>query len=195
MLLKICGITRLEDLRAAEAAGAAYAGVILVPASPRGVTAETAAPLFAAARIPVVCVVRDLPLADLQALIARLRPAAVQLHGGESPDYARAIADADVWKAVDLRSTEALAEAADFPAAMIVADSGGGSGKPCCWDLAAELARRRPVMLAGGLTPENVREAIRTVRPAGVDVSSGVESAPGVKDHWKIRLLAERIGL
>ena len=90
---------------------------------------------------------------------------------------------------------KALAEAADFPAAMIVADSGGGSGKPCRWDLAAELARRRPVMLAGGLTPENIREAICTVRPAGGDVSSGVESAPGVKDHWKIRLLAERIGL
>ena len=77
--------------------------------------------------------------------------------------------------------------------AIVVADSGGGTGRPCRWDLAARLASARPVFLGGGITPDNVRNAINQVHPAGIDVSSGVESTPGIKDHLLIQKLAERI--
>ena len=76
---------------------------------------------------------------------------------------------------------------------MIVADSGGGTGRPCRWDLAEKLARRRPTVLAGGLCAENLSEAVRAVHPAGIDISSGAESAPGIKDFQKLQLIAKRI--
>ena len=193
MLLKICGITRPEDMAAAEQAGAAYTGMILVPGTPRFVPRERIPVLMAAARCKKVFVVRDMPLDELNALIAEFRPDAVQLHGNESADYARNVTGAEVWKAFNLNSEAALAEAEAFPCAMVVADSGGGTGRPCRWDIAEKLARKRPIMLAGGITPENVREAVAQVRPAGIDVSSGVESAPGVKDSQLIQTLVERI--
>ena len=193
MLLKLCGITRPEDMAAAEHAGADYAGMILVPGTPRFVPRERIPVLLAAAHCKKVFVVRDMPLAELNALIAEFRPDAVQLHGNESADYAQSVNDAEVWKAFNLNSEAALAEAEAFPCALVVADSGGGTGRPCRWDLAARLASVRPVLLGGGITPDNVREAIAQVRPAGIDVSSGVESAPGIKDHLLIQKLAERI--
>ena len=175
MLLKLCGITRP------------------VPGTPRFVPCESIPVLMAAAHIKKVFVVRDMPLAELNALIAEFRPDAVQLHGNESADYAQSITGTIVWKAFNLNSEAALAEAEAFPCALVVADSGGGTGRPCRWDLAARLASVRPVLLGGGITPDNVREAIAQVRPAGIDVSSGVESAPGIKDHLLIQKLAERI--
>jgi len=193
MLLKICGITQPEDMAAAEQAGAAYTGMILVPGTPRFVPRERIPVLMAATRCKKVFVVRDMPLDELNALIAEFHPDAVQLHGGESADYARAVTGTDVWKAFNLNAETVLAEAETFPCAMAVADSGGGTGRPCRWNLAARLASVRPVLLGGGITPDNVCEAIAQVRPAGIDVSSGVESAPGVKDHLLIQKLAERI--
>ena len=193
MLLKICGITRAEDMAAAEQAGAVYTGMILVPGTPRFVPRERIPVLMAAARCKKVFVVRDMPLSELNALIAEFRPDAVQLHGNESADYARAVTGAAVWKAFNLNSEAALAEAEAFPCSIVVADSGGGTGRPCRWDLAARLASVRTIFLGGGITPDNVREAVARVRPAGIDVSSGVESAPGVKDRNLIRKLAERI--
>ena len=193
MLLKICGITRPEDMAAAEQAGADYVGMILVPGTPRFVPRERIPVLMAAARCKKVFVVRDMPLDELNDMVAEFRPDAVQLHGNESADYARSITGTEVWKAFNLNSEAALAEAEAFPCAMVVADSGGGTGRPCRWDLAARLASVRPVLLGGGITPDNVREAIAQVRPAGIDVSSGVESAPGVKDRNLIQKLAERI--
>lgn len=194
LLLKICGITRPRDAAAAEAVGADFIGMIFVPGSPRCVDLETARRIAAAApRCRSVCVVRDLPISELRRLIAELHPRAVQLHGAESPEYARTVTGAEVWKAVNLASEAALDEALAFPAAMIVADSGGGTGRPCRWDLAEKLARRRPTMLAGGLNPENLCAALQAVHPAGVDVSSGAESTPGIKDIHKLQRIAERI--
>lgn len=193
MILKLCGITRAEDMAAAARAGADYAGMVLVPGTPRFVPRGRIAELTAAAPCKKVFVVRDLPLDELNALIAEFHPDVVQLHGGESPDYAKSVTGAEVWKAFNLNSEAVLAEAEAFPCAMVVADSGGGTGRPCRWDLAEKLARKRPVMLAGGITPENVREAVAQVRPAGIDVSGGVESAPGVKDSQLIQTLVERI--
>ena len=194
MLLKICGITRVEDMAAAGRAGADYAGIILVPRSPRFVPRGRIAALMAAAPgAKKVFVVRDMPLDELNALIAEFHPHAVQLHGSETADYARGVAGAEVWKAFNLNSETVLAEAEAFPCAMAVADSGGGTGRPCDWGLAARLASARPILLAGGVTPDNVREAIGRVKPAGIDVSGGVESAPGIKDGKLIQLIAERI--
>ena len=193
MLLKICGITRPEDMAAAELAGAAYTGMILVPGTPRFVPRDRIPVLMAAARTKKVFVVRDMPLGELNDLIAEFSPDAVQLHGNESADYARSVTGTEVWKAVNLNSEATLAEAEAFPCATVVADSGGGTGRPCRWDLAARLASARPVFLGGGITPDNVRNAINQVHPAGIDVSSGVESAPGIKDHLLIQKLAERI--
>ena len=193
MILKLCGITRTEDMAAAARAGADYAGMVLVPGTPRYVPRGRIAGLMAAAPCRKVFVVRDMPLAELKSLIAEFGPDAVQLHGNETPDYARSLTGTEVWKAFHLKSEDVLAEAEAFPCAMVVADSGGGSGRVCRWDLAEKLARKRPVMLAGGITPENVREAVAQVRPAGIDVSSGVESAPGIKDSQLIQTLVERI--
>ena len=193
MLLKICGITRPEDMAAAKRAGAAYTGMILVPGTPRFVPRDRIPGLMAAARTKKVFVVRDMPLAELNDLIAEFRPDAVQLHGRETADYAQSVTGAEVWKAFNLNSEAVLAEAEAFPCAMVVADSGGGAGRPCRWDLAARLASVRPTFLGGGITPDNVRDAIAQAHPAGIDVSSGVESAPGIKDHLLIKKLAERI--
>ena len=194
MLLKICGITRVEDMLAVGRAGADYAGIILVPHSPRFVPRDRIAELASVApEAKKVFVVRDMPLAELNALIAEFHPHAVQLHGSETADYARGVTGAEVWKAFNLNSETVLAEAEAFPCAMVVADSGGGTGRPCDWTLAARLAAVRPILLAGGVTPDNVREAIGRVKPAGIDVSGGVESAPGIKDGKLIQLIAERI--
>ena len=196
MFLKICGITREEDLSAVSAAGAEYAGFVLASVSPRRVSPETARRLIAAARklgLKTVCVVRDMEQGALHALLADLRPDVVQLHGAETPEYASSIRTAEVWKAFDLKSEAAFESAVSFPCSVIVADSGGGTGKPCSWELASSLAEIRPVMLAGGINPENAAHAVRTVRPWGLDVSSGVELAPGIKDHSKIHLLSERM--
>ncbi len=193
MILKLCGITRPEDMAAAARAGADYAGMVLVPGTPRFVPRGRIAELMAAASCKKVFVVRDMPFDELNALIAELHPDVVQLHGHETPEYAKSVTGAEVWKAFNLNSEAVLTEAEAFPCAMVVADSGGGTGRPCRWDLAEKLARKRPVMLAGGITPENVREAVAQVRPAGIDVSGGVESAPGIKDSQLIQTLVERI--
>lgn len=193
MLLKICGITRPEDMAAAGHAGADYVGMILVPGTPRFVPRERIPELMAAAHCKKVFVVRNMPLDELNKLIAEFRPDAVQLHGNESVDYARGVTGAEVWKAFNLNSETALVEAEAFPCAMVVADSGGGTGRPCRWDLAARLASVRPIFLGGGITPDNVCDAIAQVHPAGIDVSSGVESAPGIKDRLLIQKLTERI--
>ena len=152
MLLKICGLMRTEDMAAAEQAGADYTGMILVPGTPRFVPRERIPVLMAAAPCKKVFVVRDMPLAELNALIAEFRPDAVQLHGNESADYARSVTGAEVWKAFNLNSEDVLSEAETFPCAVVVADSGGGAGRPCRWDLAACLASARRTFLGGGIT-------------------------------------------
>ncbi|MGN0866726.1 MAG: phosphoribosylanthranilate isomerase [Oligosphaeraceae bacterium] len=194
MKLKICGLTRQEDLPAVRAAGAQYAGFILVPESPRRVTEAQAQALLPRCRslgLKPVLVVRNLPLPRLQELVGVLRPDVVQLHGAESPEYAAAVTGVEVWRAFCLKDEETLRQALRFPCQAVLADSGGGTGRPCAWNLARELAARRPTFLAGGLSPDNLQEAISAVRPYGVDLSSGVEEAPGIKSHTKLQRLGE----
>ena len=190
MLLKICGITREEDARYVAMCGVDFIGVIHVESSKRFVTVEQAKNIFAVAKpAKTVLVVRDMELEKLQAIIDDIHPYAVQLHGHESPEYAMSLKDVKVWKAFNLNTLNGLQEVVVFPAEFIVADSGGGTGKTCDWTRAAELARRRPVLLAGGITPDNVCKAVAAVHPVGIDVAGGVESAPGIKDHDKIHQL------
>ena len=190
MLLKICGITREEDARYVAMCGADFIGAIHVESSKRFVTVEQAKNIFAVVKsAKTVLVVRDMELEKLQAIIDDIHPYAVQLHGHESPEYAMSLKDVKVWKAFNLNTLNDLQEAVVFPAEFIVADSGGGTGKTCDWTRAAELARRRPVLLAGGITPDNVCKAVAAVHPVGIDVAGGVESAPSIKDHEKIHQL------
>ena len=190
MLLKICGITREEDARYAALCGADFIGAIHVESSKRFVTIEQVKKIFAVAKpARTVLVVRNMELDKLQAIIADVHPYAVQLHGHESADYAIRLKDVKIWKAFNLNILDNLQEVLDFPADMIVADSGGGTGKPCDWARAAELARHRSIFLAGGIMPENVQEAIAAVHPAGIDVAGGVEYETGIKDHEKIHQL------
>ena len=191
MLLKICGITREEDAQCAASAHVDFIGAIIVPGSKRQVTPEQAARIFAAAPTAhSVLVVRDMELEALQSTIDAIHPYAVQLHGSEPPEYASHIKGTRIWKAFNLNALDDLHQAVDYPAEMVVADSGGGTGKPCDWTRAAQLAQMRPILLAGGLSPDNIQAAIDAVHPLGIDLAGGVEAAPGIKDHDKIKRVA-----
>jgi len=191
MFTKVCGITRLTDARHAVQHGATALGFVFWPRSPRYIDPERAADIIDELPdtvTPVGVFVND-SVDDIRAIAGRTKVTAIQLHGDEPPAYAADLA----WpllRAASLASADATL--AGWPAdTMILLDAHdpllrGGTGRAIDWGRAAEIAARRRVVLAGGLTPENVREAIETVRPFGVDVSSGVESAPGVKDFDKV---------
>lgn len=191
-LVKICGITRLEDALAAAEAGADAIGLNFCPQSPRFVSAETAAAIVAALP-PTICrvgVFVDADRRQVEELAERLDLTALQFHGSELPGYCRGW-KRKVIKALRLRDAESAAAARRYEVAFVLADAyvegrQGGTGQPVRRELLAGLDRAR-LILAGGLDPDNVAEAVRAVRPAGVDVASGVESAPGIKDHERVR--------
>ena len=196
--IKICGLTRREDVLAAAEAGADYVGFVLVPSSKRYVAPERLAELTKdlPAHVRKVGVFAD---ASLENILASVKAGAldiVQLHGNEAPEYAEQLKSEGlrVWKAAHLRQEADVDFYADYPAERIVADAAeGGSGKRSSWELAAKLARRKCVMLAGGITPENASEALEKVNPAGLDLASGVEEAPGIKSKEKITMLFNHI--
>ncbi|HKA88846.1 MAG TPA: phosphoribosylanthranilate isomerase [Haliangiales bacterium] len=187
MMVKICGITRIEDARVAVAAGADWIGVNLWPRSRRYVPLERAREIAAAAAGVVrVAVFVNAPRADIEAALAFVD--LVQLHGDETPADCAPFAGRLVRA---LRAPDAAAMDA-FPTDLILLDTPspgyGGSGRTFDWSLAAAaVARGKRVILAGGLDPDNVAAAVRAVRPFGVDVASGVEAAPGIKDADKVR--------
>jgi phosphoribosylanthranilate isomerase len=195
--IKICGITNLEDARMAVDAGADALGFVFVATSPRAVSPRHVAEIarnLPARILRVGVFVNAAPTTILQTVSA-CRLDAVQLHGDESPEFCDAMAPFPVWKAFRVRGREALQQLApyrDVTAAWLldsfVEGQPGGTGATFNWDLAREAQRlAHPVVLAGGLTPENVAEAVRQVGPAAVDVSSGVEGSPGRKDAEKVR--------
>jgi phosphoribosylanthranilate isomerase len=189
--VKICGITRLEDALLAVEAGADALGFNFWPRSKRFVSPETAReivrvlPPFTVAVGVFVNPTRDEVLRAAE--VAGFQ--AVQLHGDEPPELAASL-PLPVIKAIRIEGRASLAAmAAHRPAAFLLdAPSAGygGSGATFDWAIAAEAARTARVLLAGGLSPENVAAAVRAVRPYGVDVASGVERAPGVKDPEKL---------
>ena len=210
--VKICGITNSDDARVALEAGADYLGFILYPKSPRYVTPEKIRELRLgneewASQSPIsnpqspqfVGVFVNETVESIADILAFTGLDYAQLHGDEPADFLqqlsgrafKAIRPTDVESAQDAASRFAPLGLDDGPQLFIDAYDPaeyGGTGKKADWQVAAELARRYPrLMLAGGLTPANVAQAIRAVRPWAVDVSSGVEASPGRKDHNAVR--------
>ncbi len=191
--VKICGITSVADARLAIEAGADALGFVFYERSPRCVTPEAAAAI--ARELPPfplrVGVFVDAPGELVLAAMTRCHLGLLQFHGDEPPDYCLQFGVMSM-KAFRIQSAESLQRLSDYPTDAWLLDAcapgkPGGSGETFNWDLALEAGKLgRPIFLAGGLTPDNVAEAVRRVRPYGVDVSSGVEAAPGRKDAAKV---------
>ena len=196
LIVKICGIKTPDILEAAIAAGADMVGFVHFVRSPRHASIEDIATLISSARGRVeTCVLLVNPDNSCVAEVAALGPDWIQLHGPETPHRVEAIraeAGVEIIKALPIGSAEDVAHIADFVdiADRILvdakppkgADRPGGLGETFDWALLKALDPALQFMLSGGLTPETVADAVRTVRPFGVDVSTGVESAPGIKD-------------
>lgn len=202
--VKICGITRVEDGVAAARAGARALGFVFAPSS-RQVSPEQARRIARALPPSVwrVGVFVDAPVDEMAAIAEHVGLDAIQLHGGEGPETVKAVRDRTrcrIIKAVRLRGPEDAHRLPPYGADVLLADTyhpslAGGTGTPFPWEWAAALARQSPspVWLAGGLRPDNVRDALARARPAGVDVSSGVEAAPGVKDPERVRRFIQEV--
>ena len=197
MRVKICGITNLADAEAAIAAGADALGFILYEKSRRFIAMEkalaivAALPPFVQAVAVTVDATKEFSNLGWRKQFKHFNLA--QLHGGESPVHCRAVGKyLPVVKALPADRAAAIPPQ-DYPVAAFLLDTPspdhGGTGRTFDWSLAAEFKRRtrKPLILSGGLTPENVAGAIAAVHPYAVDVSSGVEAAPGRKDHAKLR--------
>ena len=201
--VKICGIKSADIMRAALEAGADAVGLVFFGKSPRNVSFAEAVALAeiarGRARIVVVLTV-DADDALLDQIVREVRPGLLQLHGRETPERCRGIKarwDVPVMKAIGVGAVGDAARALDYvPVAdrvlldakpSIDAALPGGNGLAFDWAMIADVAAKVPFMLSGGLTPMNVAEAIRVTGACAVDVSSGVESAPGVKDAGLIR--------
>ena len=193
---KVCGITRPEDAACAVEAGADAVGFVFWPGSPRAVAIDAAARIAGGLTgdVSKVGVFVDPGIEELLEACERCALDFVQLSGDESPE-ACAAAPRPAWKALRLApgtsSRVAEQSAAAYPERTLVVDAGvpgayGGTGERADWEVAAALAAHRRVLLAGGLRGDNVAAAVEQVRPWGVDVSSGVESAPGIKDPHKL---------
>ena len=197
--VKVCGVCRAEDARVAVEAGAAFIGVILAPGRLRSRTAAQAAAIFESVAARRVGVFVDAGAAEVAEAAQRLSLDAVQLHGDESVDLVRRIRAAvacDVWKALRVRDGAALTRAADAyggAADALLLDgwspgAHGGAGVRFDWSAvaAAGLPAGVPLIVAGGLTADNVAAAVALLQPSLVDVSSGVETEPGRKSAEKI---------
>ena len=200
--LKICGITKWEDAKLCADLGAHAIGLNFYEGSPRCVTPFAASEILR--RLPPfiapVGIFVNWTQAPIVALCKALRLSAAQLHGDETPQVVDAVARRlPVIKALRLGQGTAAPEFSSFrSASAFLLDSAasgqyGGSGTTGNWHLARTAAQTQRIILAGGLTPENVAEAIRIVRPYAVDVASGVEARPGKKDPIKLRTFFEEV--
>src|SRR3954454_17559102 len=189
--VKVCGITRPEDAELAVELGAWGLGFILWPGSRRNVDPALAAGIARSMRrrAQLVGVFVNQPLDDIARAVDALGLTHVQLHGDEGPSFATAVGQrtgARVIKAIRVRSRADVVDAERFHTDLHMFD-GVGNGRTWDWRLAAERRTRVPLLMAGGLTAENVGDAIEAVHPWAVDVASGVEAEPGIKDPDKVR--------
>ena len=215
--VKICGTTSVVDARMAANAGADYSGVVVeVPFSERSVPINSAAEIAQQTPISTVILVFDRPTDWVKEAAAQIKPFAIQLLGHEPPTQVAELKESlscEVWKslflptendpAADVKEIAAQIEAhIDAGADALLFDTAefsngkarfGGTGKQSDWNLSAQLiqACKVPAFLSGGIRPENVRRAIETVRPYGVDLCSGVEASKGVRDQQKLERLME----
>ncbi len=213
--IKVCGITTIEDARMADEAGADFLGVIVnVTSSPRSLTVNEAKEIFSCSKIPSILLTYDMPTAKVAVLVSELSPFGVQLAGNETVDDIRMLRkslNCEIWKSFHIPVTEneeikvndivnkinAVKEAGSD---RIILDSTvktgstlqkGGTGRPFDWSLASAIMKkaRSLIFLAGGIKPENVKQAIIQVNPDGIDLSSGVEKSVGKKDLQLLKKL------
>ena len=198
--VKICGITNLEDALDAIALGADALGFVFYARSPRRVTPEQAAAIIT--RLPPfvakVGVFVDEKLDRVQGIMNLCSLDYAQLHGSESPEYCKALGQQRAIKAFRVKDGINLEQFSAYKVSAILLDSYnpnmfGGTGRAFNWELAARVARSNCVILSGGLTPQNVAEAINKVNPYAVDVSSGVEASPGKKDYAKLKAFIQAV--
>lgn len=191
--VKICGITNLEDALATVEAGADALGFVFVPDTPRFVSPDQVAAIVAELPpfITTVGLFASKDTATIRETVNQCRLDAIQLHADVTPDFCRNL-DRRVIKAVRVRDESSLSILSDYDVNAFLLDSYvegkmGGTGKVFDWDLALRANEYGRIIVAGGLDPDNVAQAVRHVNPYGVDVSSGVESQPGRKDSDKVR--------
>ncbi len=193
--VKICGVTNFEDASAAVDAGADALGFMFYESSPRNVPVKAAADIIRQLPpfVAKVGVFVNAAEETVRRAIAECGIDTLQFHGDETPGYCRRFLPLKIYKAFRMENLESLRALPGYRTDAWLLDSfvagkPGGTGAKFNWDLAVESKKLgRPIILAGGLTPENVADAVRKVRPFAVDVSSGVESAPGKKDHARVR--------
>jgi phosphoribosylanthranilate isomerase len=195
--VKICGITNIDDARAAVDLGAWAIGMIFYPGSPRRCEVEDAAAIATALKrkVELVGVFVNAPLDEVMGVVQSVPLTIVQLHGDEGPSYCEEAGrrtGLKVMKAARVRDGAAVRALSAFHTEFHLMDSHvpgtwGGSGQRFDWNLAAEHPREPPLVLSGGLDPENVADAIEVAGPFAVDVASGVEAEPGRKDPEKLR--------
>ena len=203
--IKICGITNLQDAEAAVSAGADALGFVLYSKSPRCVDPVVAKRIIG--QLPPfvfpVGVFVNHDQATVRNVFDECGLAFAQIHGDETPEFCETLGR-PVLRALRIRDRGSLLALAEYKGRMGVrgfvvdtfsADAYGGTGQKVDWSLAREVAKAVPILLAGGLTPANVQEAIRQVQPYGVDVSSGVEQSPGEKDPEKIQAFIQSVRL
>ncbi len=201
--VKFCGVARLEDAEHAAELGAWAVGMIFWPHSPRRCPMDEAAAIAAALkrRTELAGVFVDAQLDEVAATAEALELTLIQLHGDEGPVYCAEVArrtGAKVIKAARVRGRADVQALHAFRTDYHLLDAyvpghPGGTGETFEWELASEHPRDRPLILSGGLVPGNVRDAIAAVRPFAVDVASGVELEPGVKDHRQMTAFAQAV--
>lgn len=197
--IKICGITDTQDALWAAECGATAIGMIFAEESPRRIGLEAAREIVSCLPdcVETVGVFVNEPVELVNECVWELGLAYVQLHGEEQPDYCQQV-EGEVIKALRVsnhRDVDKLSgyEVTAFLLDTFSPDKRGGTGRTFDWSLAvAAKEHGAPIILSGGLSPENVVEAIKTVAPAGVDASSGVETSPGKKDRQKVRAFVEK---
>ncbi len=195
--LKVCGITSYEDASAAIDAGAEFLGFNFYAPSPRYISPETAREIIETLPPEIINVGVFVNEARPELVHQKMMLSGVsvaQLHGDEDEMYCRIVGASRVIKALRIGRKFDLESLTGFPASAFLIDAVdpklfGGTGKTSNWDIARDIAQVANVFLAGGLTPENIGEAIRAVRPFAVDVNSGVETYPGRKDKEKLQAL------
>lgn len=197
--VKICGLTRPGDALAAANAGADAIGLVFYPQSPRFVSIDRAIEVRDAlpAFVQTVALFVNPGKSEVDEVVARVRPSMLQFHGEETPEFCREfhvpwVKACRMKRGVDLLEyLRSYRGAAGWLADAFV-EGYGGAGQTFDWSL-IPAEREKPLVLSGGLTPDNVREAIRSVRPWAVDVSSGVESGKGIKDAAKIAAFIQEV--
>jgi phosphoribosylanthranilate isomerase len=205
-IIKICGIKTLKDALAAIEAGADYLGFNFYPKSVRFTEKETCAEITSVLkkkhpRTKLVGVFVNSPVDEVTNILETCHLDLAQLHGDETPEMLESF-NGKAFKAIRLTSESAETSVYPFlksalsPALLVdaaVKGVYGGSGVTADWSAAAKIAKQYPILLAGGLTPENVADAVRQVQPWGVDTASGVESAPGEKDAGKMKAFVQAV--